>query len=149
VPAQNPDAAQSASSTAAGLLGVPRGESNPTPDYLQPKPRPGRNQPGGRLRPQRPGEVIALPLFAFRYPQGAAQVQTYEVSNSTIHKITDEITQRAYHLYEPRGRGDGSDVQDWLQAEQELLTQLGHSIEPVAAKSARMRRDAWVVFAGQ
>jgi hypothetical protein len=28
--------------------------------------------------------------------------------------------ERAYELYEQRGRADGFDVQDWLQAEQEV-----------------------------
>ena len=34
--------------------------------------------------------------------------------------LRDQITQRAYELYEQRGRQDGFAVQDWLQAEQEL-----------------------------
>ena len=33
----------------------------------------------------------------------------------------DEIAQRAFSLYESRGRQDGHDVDDWLQAEQELV----------------------------
>ena len=32
----------------------------------------------------------------------------------------DEIARLAYHLYEARGRGDGRDLDDWLDAEQEL-----------------------------
>ena len=36
--------------------------------------------------------------------------------------ITHEaIAQRAYGLYEARGREDGHDVGDWLEAERELL----------------------------
>lgn len=31
----------------------------------------------------------------------------------------EEIRQRAYALYEARGRGDGHDLEDWLQAETE------------------------------
>lgn len=31
-----------------------------------------------------------------------------------------QIAQRAYELYEQRGRRDGFALQDWLQAEQEL-----------------------------
>lgn len=31
------------------------------------------------------------------------------------------IALRAYELYEARGRTDGLDVQDWLQAEDEIL----------------------------
>lgn len=31
-----------------------------------------------------------------------------------------EIRRRAYELYEARGRGDGHDVEDWLEAETEI-----------------------------
>ena len=34
------------------------------------------------------------------------------------------FAQRAYQLYEARGCLDGFDVQDWLQAEREVLEQL-------------------------
>ena len=37
----------------------------------------------------------------------------------------DEIARRAYELYLSRGREDGGDVNDWLQAERELRTRLG------------------------
>ena len=33
----------------------------------------------------------------------------------------DQIAARAYELFEQRGRVDGFDKDDWLQAEQELL----------------------------
>lgn len=32
----------------------------------------------------------------------------------------EEIRRRAYELYEARGRGDGHDLEDWLQAEAEI-----------------------------
>ena len=32
----------------------------------------------------------------------------------------DRIAERAYALYEARGRGDGRDTEDWLAAEREL-----------------------------
>ena len=31
----------------------------------------------------------------------------------------EEIRRRAYELYEARGRGDGHDLEDWLEAEDE------------------------------
>lgn len=31
----------------------------------------------------------------------------------------EEIRRRAYELYEARGRGDGHDLEDWLEAEAE------------------------------
>ena len=35
--------------------------------------------------------------------------------------LTDQIRQLAYHLFESRGGGDGRDVDDWLDAERELI----------------------------
>lgn len=35
----------------------------------------------------------------------------------------DRIRERAYELYESRGREPGQDQQDWLRAERELLKQ--------------------------
>ncbi|MDO8793601.1 MAG: DUF2934 domain-containing protein [Vicinamibacterales bacterium] len=32
----------------------------------------------------------------------------------------DPISERAYEIYVGRGRSDGSDLEDWLQAEREL-----------------------------
>jgi hypothetical protein len=34
--------------------------------------------------------------------------------------IKQQIRQRAYELYEQRGRADGHDLDDWLQAEREI-----------------------------
>lgn len=37
-------------------------------------------------------------------------------------ELTEEyIRERAYQLYEQRGRQDGHDVEDWLEAEAEIL----------------------------
>jgi hypothetical protein len=32
----------------------------------------------------------------------------------------EQIRRRAYDLYEARGRGDGHDLEDWLEAEAEI-----------------------------
>jgi hypothetical protein len=34
--------------------------------------------------------------------------------------IEQQVKQRAYELYEQRGRADGHDLDDWLQAECEI-----------------------------
>src|SRR5271165_3517530 len=39
-----------------------------------------------------------------------------------INAITDDIRQRAFNLFERRGGTTGSDVDDWLQAEQEVVS---------------------------
>jgi len=36
------------------------------------------------------------------------------------HPTEDEVRVRAYHRYLERGAADGSDVQDWVEAEREL-----------------------------
>jgi DUF2934 family protein len=47
-----------------------------------------------------------------------------DVENQVSVTITqEEIAQRAYALYEARGREDGHDLDDWLEAERELLEQ--------------------------
>ena len=37
--------------------------------------------------------------------------------------LEDQIRERAHQLYEDRGREPGRDMQDWVQAEQEILNQ--------------------------
>jgi hypothetical protein len=34
--------------------------------------------------------------------------------------LEEQIRRRAYELYETRGRGEGHDVEDWLEAEAEI-----------------------------
>ena len=41
------------------------------------------------------------------------------------HAPSDEIARLAYCLYEARGRRDGHDVDDWLEAERELTDSFG------------------------
>lgn len=36
-------------------------------------------------------------------------------------EVEEQIRQRAYQLYEKRGRPDGDAMQDWLMAEEEVL----------------------------
>jgi hypothetical protein len=38
-----------------------------------------------------------------------------------------EVAQRAYRLYETRGRVDGHDTEDWLRAEKELARRYAYS----------------------
>jgi hypothetical protein len=35
-------------------------------------------------------------------------------------QLEDQIPERAYQLYEERGREDGHDAEDWLRAEKEM-----------------------------
>ncbi len=36
-------------------------------------------------------------------------------------EVEEQIRQRAYQLYEERGRLDGYSIEDWLRAEEEVL----------------------------
>jgi hypothetical protein len=46
-------------------------------------------------------------------------------TKQTTESTTDpeQISRRAYELYEQRGRKDGYDLEDWLQAELEVTQQ--------------------------
>jgi hypothetical protein len=55
-------------------------------------------------------------------PKRAASTET-----SDSEELEQRIRQRAYELYLVRGHGDGHDVEDWLEAEEEL-TQESRSV---------------------
>jgi len=44
----------------------------------------------------------------------------HKVATEASIELHEQIRRRAYELYEQRGREDGHDVEDWLQAESEL-----------------------------
>ena len=58
-----------------------------------------------------------LELAEMRYGAGT--------SGCSIESIADLIRQRAYQLFEARGRRQGHDLDDWLQAEREIKHHLG------------------------
>ena len=41
-----------------------------------------------------------------------------------IQDLSEQIRQRAYELYELRGRADGHELDDWLLAESQLIQKL-------------------------
>ncbi len=45
-------------------------------------------------------------------------------ADSEPQNLQEEIRLRAYELYEERGREDGRDVDDWLQAEEEITKKI-------------------------
>lgn len=49
---------------------------------------------------------------------------------ATPDSIQQLIQARAYELYEERGRQDGHEEEDWLQAEQEVLSKTGPGAPP-------------------
>lgn len=52
-------------------------------------------------------------------PTPVMTTQTIE----SIVEIQEQVRRRAYELYEQRGREDGHDLEDWLQAESEVAQQ--------------------------
>jgi DUF2934 family protein len=49
---------------------------------------------------------------------------------SDPQELEEKILQRAYELYEERGREDGHDIEDWLCAEEEITQK---KVRPIAA----------------
>ena len=58
---------------------------------------------------------------------------TRETELSDTDLQFQRIALRAYELYEARGRVDGFDVQDWLQAEREILGEAAEHAKAAAA----------------
>ena len=50
----------------------------------------------------------------------ASQTSTTVAVMKSAPDLQDQIRRRAYELYEQRGRNDGNEVRDWLQAESEV-----------------------------
>lgn len=56
-----------------------------------------------------------------------------------MNTVAERVRARAFSLYEARGRADGSDVEDWLQAEREIAS------SPAAEAVDRKDRFLWRV----
>ena len=52
---------------------------------------------------------------------------THQTTKST-GELQEQIRLRAYELYEQRGRGDGHELDDWLQAESEVTEQKAQAV---------------------
>jgi hypothetical protein len=78
------------------------------------------NQP-----PRKPKERITM-----KSTQNESQL--YQANQRTeSHRLQIEV--RAYELFEQRGREDGHDLDDWLQAESEITIPARSQIRGVAA----------------
>lgn len=75
--------------------------------------------------------------MAAKYPKTASIVQPRPKENAASNKavrankvpgdLEARIQERAYQLYERRGRADGFDRQDWIEAEAQIRKELGLS----------------------
>jgi Protein of unknown function (DUF2934) len=59
--------------------------------------------------------------------------ENYHTTQSTEPAYNQDIRLRAYELFEQRGREDGHDLDDWLQAEAEFKMPARSQIRRVAA----------------
>ncbi len=50
-------------------------------------------------------------------------LRTINQTTESTSELPEQIRRRAYELYEQRGRDDGHELDDWLQAESEVTQQ--------------------------
>ena len=53
-------------------------------------------------------------------PDATKKQPTIEISERQEFELEAQIRQRAYELYEARGRENGHEEEDWLRAEEEI-----------------------------
>ena len=71
---------------------------------------------------------------------------TNAISEEAAVDVEVRIRCRAYELYERRGRADGCDLEDWLQAEAELLKERA---KPLAGEAVNKTRKPPATSAGK
>jgi len=54
------------------------------------------------------------------------ETRAKEAVTANVNVLEDQIRKRAYELYLAREGGPGSDVDDWLRAEAEILWKVSH-----------------------
>lgn len=67
--------------------------------------------------------------------------ETSQNSRESAVDLQEQISRRAYELYERRGREDGHEVEDWLQTEAELANETtrplaGEAVKPIHKPTA-------------
>jgi len=62
--------------------------------------------------------------------------------------LEEQVRRRAFELNEQRGRENGHDLEDWLQAESEFVQQRTKSSIRVGGKSAIPKRSSTKVHCG-
>ena len=61
-------------------------------------------------------------------------------SGNPMEPVEARIAARAYEIYESPGRQDGSALEDWLEAEQEILSTSSHPGTEIVAELSRVGR---------
>lgn len=88
---------------------------------VMPDKTPGRKKTSSKKTVKPP-----IPIDGGASPASPTPVMTGETgdnapSNDRFPEIQGEIRQRAYELYEARGRQEGFQEEDWIRAETEIL----------------------------
>ncbi len=68
-----------------------------------------------------PAGSTLLPDDTASVPPGEVSTPMTPLEQPAAPDLGHQIQQRAYEIYVQRGRSDGHDVEDWLQAEREIL----------------------------
>ena len=55
-------------------------------------------------------------------------LMTTKPTTEATSELQEQIHRRAYELYEQRGRDDGHELDDWLQAESEVTQQKAKTV---------------------
>ena len=74
----------------------------------------------GKSEPRRKSRVVS----AKQEPTVAETAVTGLLNGDTAEDVRARIAVLAFQFYQQRGRQDGYDVEDWLQAEQRILAGL-------------------------
>jgi hypothetical protein len=61
-------------------------------------------------------------------PATPTRLMTTNQTTGSTSDLQEQIRRRAFELYEERGRDDGHDVADWLQAESEVTQRRSKAI---------------------
>jgi hypothetical protein len=60
------------------------------------------------------------------------------LDQSSLELTEEYIRERAYQIYEQQGRRDGHDVEDWLQAESEIVGKKPALVEQPKQEESRV-----------
>jgi hypothetical protein len=75
-----------------------------------------------------------------RMPTMPSLLRATNQTTDSTSELQEQIRRRAYELYEQRGRNDGYDLSDWLQAESEMTQRTSNTIAHRTGRTARVMR---------
>jgi hypothetical protein len=61
-------------------------------------------------------------------PTTPTPLRTSNQTTKSTSELQEQIRRRAHELYEQRGRDDGHELDDWLQAESEVTQQKAQTV---------------------